>query len=153
MRNFGVDQIELEKITEMDIPALVLSNTKNDNFWSFGKINKETVRIYQVPTFFMESHKKLFNYYGGDLGADTKWFIGYTAVLLKPDSGEIFMRDFGRFTFLLKHLPSNFKKIQELETLDGKVNIASMGKEWSHFYGTENKIADALVVKKIFDRI
>jgi hypothetical protein len=137
-------------MSENVIPNLVRSNPKNIGFWNFEKQEKATVRIENLTSCYTEGHDKIFSYYGRDLPSLAKWFIGYTAALLNPITGEIFMRDFGRFTFILKYSPV-VDPDQIFNCLDGTVDITSMGKEWSRFYGEEDPDLDALILKQVYD--
>jgi hypothetical protein len=133
------------------IPSLVRANARNEGFWRFEKQEKATVRIRQMTISYTEGHDKIFDYYGRDLAASTKWFVGYTAVLLNPITGEIFMQGFGRFTFLLKYAPEPNPN-QVFYSMDGKVDITAMGEKWSRFYGEEDPDLDALILKQVYAR-
>lgn len=129
---------------------LIRSNTKNDGFWNFESQERATVRIEKMTRCYTEGHDKIFNYYGRDCPPLTKWFVDSTAVSLNPITGEIFMRDFGRFTFLLKHSPIPDPK-QIFYGVDGTVDTTSMGKEWCNLYGEEDPDLDALILKQVYE--
>ncbi len=136
---------------EQSVANLVKSTPKNDGFWRFEEQEKNIVKVQKMTNYYTEGHNKIFSYYGRDLPASTKWFIGYTAVLLNPVTGEVFMQDYGRFTFLLKHLPLPYNRNQKIRSLDGDFDISIMGKAWSGFYGDEDIDEDALMVKQIYE--
>lgn len=132
------------------IPNLVRSNARNEGFWNFERQEKDTVGIHKMTTCYTEGHDKIFSYYGRDLSPSSKWFVGSTAVLLNPMTGEIFMQDFGRFTFFLKYSPEPDPD-QIFYSLDGTIDITKMGKEWSRFYGEEDPDLDALILKQVYE--
>ena len=61
------------------------------------------------------------------------------------------MRDYGRFTFLLKYFPEPPYRKQKVMSFDGSLDITIMGEEWGHFWGEEDDDEDALIVKKVYE--
>ena len=135
----------------VSIPELVRSNPKNEGFWRFEKQSKDTVNIFQMTHCYTEGHDKIFEDYGRSLEALCKWFIGYTAVLLNPETGEIFMQDYARFTFFLKYIPVPYERRQVFYGLDGATDITIMGPEWGNVIDEEFWEEDEDLVKNIYD--
>ncbi|MTB53527.1 hypothetical protein [Lewinella sp. W8] len=132
------------------VASLVRTNIKNLGFWKFQKQDQATVGIRRMTQCYTEGHDKLFDYYGRDVPAEAKWFVGYTATLLNPTTGEVFMQDYGRFTFLLKNLPRPHIRKQVFWGMDGHTDITRMGEEWSNFYGEEDPNEDAEIVEQVY---
>ncbi len=135
------------------IPDLIRMNKKNEGFWSFENQSQSSVAIHQMTQCYTEGHDKIFDYFGRDLDASCKWFVGYTAVLLNPKTGEIFMQDHGRFTFFQKYIPMDYGRQVTFLSADGYIDLTAMGPLWGRAIDQEDPDEDAALVKNILDAL
>ena len=118
------------------IASRVIANEKNEAIFSFFKINKEKINLVKWQR---NSHDKGGSYLLGKLGkkipSKTKYTVGSLNIILNNNSGEIFSIHSGTSTFLVK---PNFEKLEleninsnrKGETLDGLIDITSLGENW-----------------------
>ncbi|MEZ4884938.1 MAG: hypothetical protein R3E32_09450 [Chitinophagales bacterium] len=118
------------------ISEKVSSNPENDVLFSFFKIKKAEVKLYEWEyNGFDEGGNYLLGKMGEKLPQETKYRLSTLNVLVNANTGEIFSLHYGRYTFLLK--PdyqklgySNSDALRKGCTLDDWIDISQLGEEW-----------------------
>ena len=83
-----------------------------------------------------EGARIFFWRWGERISDEVKFDLGYSHIMMIPKSAQIFAAQLGRFSFILRpdwskvELP-NSERLRVGETLDGRVDVRSLGDEWA----------------------
>lgn len=131
----------------------IINNKANEPVFSFLKLKKEKIKVTRFQRHGLdEGGVHLMTKLGKKLPNKTKYTLGISNVLLNNNSGEIFAIHYGRFSFFIK--PdfeklgfNNSDSLRKGQTLDGDIDITSLGESWILLDKVDEDIADQVLMQ------
>ncbi len=131
----------------------VIANTANEAIFSFLKLKKEKIKLTKFQRNGLnEGGVHLLTKLGKKLPNKTKYTFGTTNALINNISGEIFAIQYRKFSFFVK---PDFEKsgldnadsLRKGTTVDGNIDITSLGESWVLLSKMEEDILDQILMQ------